>query len=76
MAGKPIKIESWENSEGEFCNRFSLRIGKHPLSVVYGLHKKFAKKHPDFEFKSLVRVDALSENGRTLWVARWARCTS
>ena len=53
-----------------------MRTGKHPISVVYGLHKEFAKKHPDVEFKSLRRVDALSENGRTLWVARWARCTS
>ena len=48
-------------------------IREAPDSVAYRLHKDVMKKHPGYELTSIVRVDALSENGRTLWVARWTR---
>lgn len=73
MAGRPLKIESWTNGDGELCSRFALKSGKHPISVAYRLHKDVMKKHLGYELISIVRVDALSENGRTLWVARWTR---
>ena len=73
MAKKPIQIDTWTTSEGEFCARFCINRGRNPFGVARGIYKTLSDLHPGktYELESLSRSYVFKSRFKQWFVARF-----
>ena len=71
MANKPIQIDTWTTSEGEFCARFCINRGRHPFGVARGIFRTLSEMHPG-EMYELVSLQVVRPQDE---VKAMVRCT-
>lgn len=76
MANKPIQIDTWTTSEGEFCARFCINRGRHPFGVARGIYKTLSAIRPGrtYELESLSRSYVFKSRLKQCFVARFKEC--
>lgn len=75
MANKPIQIDTWTTSEGEFCARFCINRGHHPFGVARGIFRTLSEMHPGemYELVSLCRSYVIKTKFKQWFVARFKK---
>ena len=75
MGKKPIRIDTWTTSDGEFCARFCVNRGHHPFNMARVIYKKLVELHPSegYYLVSLSRSLLFKSRSKNWFVARFRK---